>query len=58
MQIYIPCIYRGKFVFEIADICVEVLRTNLMKVKNEINQNILFFMTGILKIFFLTISAM
>lgn len=44
--------------FEIADIRVEVLRTNLMKVKNEINQNILFFMTGFLKIFFLTISAM
>lgn len=52
MQIYIPCIYRGKFVFKIADIRVEVLRTNLMKVKNEINQNIFFFMTGILKIFF------
>lgn len=35
MQIYIPFIYCRSFVFKIADICLEVLDTNLMKFKKK-----------------------
>lgn len=36
MQIYIPFIYCRRLVFKIADICLEVMDTNLMKIKKKL----------------------